>query len=117
MNKGQVMAMMKCDITPDFNIKNDNIGASYNAADKSSYSPTGDNKDFSAAHLTGWGYFQNYYYPQIIRESYPVYIQEKALDKGKQAFEVLKILQDKKLLNIKKVSDFIEAMDSLIKVL
>lgn len=67
--------------------------------------------------FTGWDYYQNWYYPLVIRESYPVYIQEKALDKGKQAFEILKTLQDKKLLNIEKVSDFIEAMDSLIKVL
>lgn len=67
--------------------------------------------------LTGWTYWRDYYYPTVIRESYPVYIKERAVDKGKQAFEVLKTLQDKKLLNIEKVGDFIEAMDALIKIL
>src|SRR4051812_25849332 len=52
-----------------------------------------------------WGYWQNYYYPQVIRESYPVYIQEKAMDKGKQAFELLKALMDKNLVKVDKVKD------------
>ena len=64
-----------------------------------------------------WGYWQNYYYPQIIRESYPIYLQEKAMDKGKQAFELVKALMDKKLLNIEKVKDFVEAMDTVLKTL
>lgn len=64
-----------------------------------------------------WGYWQNWYYPQVIRESYPVYIQERAMDKGKQAFEILKALMDKKLVKIEKVSDFIDAMDTLLKTL
>lgn len=67
--------------------------------------------------LTGWNYWTEHYYPSVIRESYPVYIQERANDKGKQAFEIIKILQDKKLMKLEKVSDFIEAMDALIKAL
>ena len=66
---------------------------------------------------TGWDYWSNYYYPTIIRESYPVWVQEKAQDKGKLAFEVIKALQDKKLLKLDKVADFIEAMDILLKTL
>lgn len=66
---------------------------------------------------TSWGFWRDYYYPQVIRESYPVYIQERAKDNGKQAFEVIKALQDKKLIKLEKVSDFIEAMDTLIKLL
>lgn len=67
--------------------------------------------------FTPWGYWQDYYYPQVIRESYPVYVRERAEDKGKQAFEIIKMLQDKKFIKFEKVSEFIDAMDSLIKVL
>lgn len=67
--------------------------------------------------MSGWQYWQNDYYPNVIHHSYPLYLQERAKDSGKQAFEVLKALQDKKILNIEKVSDFIEAMDTLIKIL
>lgn len=66
---------------------------------------------------TVWDYWQDLYYPQVIRTSYPVYIQERAQDKGKQAFEIIKMLQDKKLIKLDKVSDFVEAMDCLIKIL
>lgn len=66
---------------------------------------------------TLWGYWSGVYYPQIIRESYPVYIQEKAMDKGKQAYELVKALMDKKLLNVEKVKDFVEAMDTILKTL
>ena len=64
-----------------------------------------------------WNYWQNQYYPYVIRESYPIFIQERAMDKGKQAFELLKVLMDKKLLKVEKVSDFIEAMDAILKTL
>jgi hypothetical protein len=64
-----------------------------------------------------WGYWQNQYYPYVIRESYPIYIQEKAMDKGKQAFELLKALMDKGLVKVDKVKDFIEAMDTILKTL
>lgn len=64
-----------------------------------------------------WGYWQNQYYPYVIRESYPIYIQEKAMDKGKQAFELLKALMDKNLVKVDKVKDFIEAMDTILKTL
>lgn len=66
---------------------------------------------------TAWGYWQQYYYPQVILQSYPVYLQDKAMDKGKQAFEILKSLLDKKLLKLDKVSEFVEAMDTILKAL
>ena len=66
---------------------------------------------------TCWNYWQDYYYPYVIRESYPVYVQERAIDKGKKAFEIIKILKDKKLIQMEKVGDFIEMMDELIKIL
>lgn len=62
-------------------------------------------------------YWDDFYYPKVIQESYPVYIQERAEDKGKKAFELIKILKDKKLLQIKTVEDFIEAMTTLINIL
>ncbi len=67
--------------------------------------------------LTAWDYWQNQYYPQVIIQSYPIYLQDKAMDKGKQAFEILKALQDKKLVKMDKVSDFIDAMDTILKTL
>jgi len=45
--------------------------------------------------------------------SYPVYVK----DSTKQAFEIIKVLQDKKLLKLDKVSDFIEVMDAIIEKL
>jgi len=67
-------------------------------------------------NLTCWGYWQDGYYPTVIRQTYPVYLQERAEDKGQKAFEIIKHLQDKKLIKLDKVSDFIEAMDILIKI-
>lgn len=66
---------------------------------------------------TCWHYWQDYYYPNQIIHSYPVYIQDRSKDLGKQAFEIIKALQDKKLIKLDKVADFIEAMDTLIKIL
>jgi hypothetical protein len=71
----------------------------------------------TAWHPSCWDYWQHWHYPQVILPSYPVYLQDRAKDNAKQAFEVLKILMDKKLLKVEKVGDFIEAMDALIKVL
>lgn len=67
--------------------------------------------------LTCWGYWTDYWYPNVIQTSYPVYVQERSLDKGKQAFEIIKVLKDKKMVQLKKVSDFIDLMDALIKIL
>ena len=64
-----------------------------------------------------WGFWSGDYYPQVIKVSYPVYLQERAMDKGKQAFELIKALIDKKLLKVEKVSDFVEAMDTVLKTL
>lgn len=66
---------------------------------------------------TLWNFWQNQYYPYVIKESYPIYIQERAMDKGKQAFELLKALMDKGLVKVDKVKDFIEAMDTILKTL
>lgn len=63
-----------------------------------------------------WDYWQRDYYPYIV-QSYPVYIQERARDKGKMAFEIIKILKDKKIVELEKVGDFIDLMDELIKIL
>lgn len=66
---------------------------------------------------TLWNYWTDCYYPQVILQSYPVYFQEKSMDKGKQAFELLKALMDKNLVKVDKVKDFIEAMDTILKTL
>jgi hypothetical protein len=68
-------------------------------------------------NYTAWEYWQDYYYPTVIRENYPVYIQERAKDKAKQAYEIVKILKDKKLVKLEKVANFIDLMDELIKIL
>lgn len=75
----------------------------------------GNYSDFNGT--SSWKYWTDHYYPAVIRESYPVYIQERAKDKGKQAYEIVKILKDKKLAKLEKVADFIDLMDELIKIL
>ena len=69
------------------------------------------------AYTSVWDVWQNCYYPQVIHTSYPVYLQEKSKDCGKQAFEIIKALSDKKMIKMDKVSDFIAIMDLLIKIL
>ena len=71
----------------------------------------------STGAMSCWNYWTDHYYPQVIHPSYPVYLQERSKDKGKQAFEIIKILKDKKLVQIEKVSNFIDLMDELIKIL
>lgn len=81
---------------------------------------TGYNQGATSNCTTNLGcyrYWTDYYYPTVIKESYPVYIQERAKDKGKQAFEIIKVLKDKKLVTMNKVGDFIDLMDELIKIL
>src|SRR3990167_9122312 len=95
--------MMNCSINDNLNI----IGTQ-----QSFGSGTGGTGTMSC-----WNYWQDFYYPQTIVHSYPVYLQDRAKDSGKQAFEIIKALQDKKLIKLEKVSDFIEAMDTLIKIL
>ncbi len=71
----------------------------------------------SGTNMSAWEYWQNIYYPTTISTSYPVYIRDRAEDKGKQAFEIIKMLQDKRFMDLKTVRDFIDAMDLLIKTL
>lgn len=99
MNKEETMSMMNCCITDNLTVDSPMTAGT------------------NTANLTGWNYWQEYYYPQVIRESYPVYIQERAKDKGKEAFEIIKMLQDKRFIKLEKVSDFIGCMDALIKII
>lgn len=112
LDKNEVMAMLNCPMDNNMNIKNDSL-ALYKSND------IGDTIGYKENHadLSGWSYFTDYYYPNVIRESYPVYIQERTKDKGKQAFEIIKVLKDKKMVSLKKVGDFIDLMDELIKIL
>ena len=78
---------------------------------------TSENEMLRNENISCWDYWQNWYYPQIIYPSYPVYIQERAKDNGKKAYEIIKILKDKKLIEIKTVGKFVDLMDELIKIL
>lgn len=73
--------------------------------------------DYQGTGGTLWNYWYQQYYPYVIQQSYPIYIQERAMDKGKQAFEILKSLMDKNLVKLDKVKDFVEAMDTILKTL
>jgi len=103
-NKQEALSMLNCSVDQNMNLKASNY-------------EVGDFPNKQTADLSCYHYWQDWYYPQVIKESYPVYIQERAIDKGKQAFEIIKILKDKKLVNLNKVSDFIDLMDELIKIL
>lgn len=110
------MAMMSANVGDDMKIyaSSNNNAYAWNAENK--YTLTTGNVT-SLKALSCWDYWHKDYYPNVIRESYPVYIKERAEDKGKQAFEIIKQLQDKRLMKLDKVSDFIDAMDCLIKIL
>jgi len=105
MNKSDVMNMISCPLDDNLNF----IAAS---APQTEMNAT----DSSCPSMSCWDYWQYNYYP-IIRESYPIYIRERAIDKGKQAFEVIKMLKDSRFLKLDTVSDFIDLMDKLIKIL
>jgi len=99
------LSMLECSV-------DSNLGINFlqtNSIEMSDYTTT--------TNMTCWKYWQDYYYPWIVRESYPVYIQEKSLDRGRHAYEIIKILKDKKLIEIKTVKQFCEIMDELIKIL
>jgi hypothetical protein len=125
-NQNQAMSVLSCSVS-GMNICSDaSVG---NSAQNLIYSGStsigtsaGTSTGINAIYYTDsngtlWNYWQNQYYPYVIRESYPIYIQEKAMDKGKQAFELLKALMDKGLVKVDKVKDFIEAMDTILKTL
>ena len=71
----------------------------------------------SNQNLTCWNWWQNYYYPYVVKESYPIYIREKSYDEGKKAYEIIKVLRDKGLIKVEEVKDFVRLMDELIKLL
>ena len=77
----------------------------------------GNSDFFYHDNMSCWDYWERYYYLQVIKTEYPVYIQERSKDKGKKALEIIKILKDKKLIKLDKVKDFIDAMDTLINIL
>ena len=101
----------KLDDNLNFQTQTDNL------VQTSSLYNSGDFAEATQTMYKSWDWWQDRYYPQVIRESYPIYIQERAQDKGKQAFEIIKMLKDKKLIKLETVGDFIEAMDALIKIL
>ena len=105
MDKEKVMRKLNCQLDNNLNFNS------------MSFDTTTTPNTFTDTDYSCWDYYQREYYPTIIKESYPVYLQERAKDKGKQAFEIIKILKDKKLVQMKKVEDFIDLMGELIKIL
>ncbi len=63
-------------------------------------------------HITPDWYNNHYYhwYPNY----YPVTIQ---VDTTKKAFEIVKVLQDKKVIKLSTVKQFVELVDSILKIL
>jgi len=68
-------------------------------------------------NTTLYSWWTDYYYPNVIRTMYPVYIQERARDEGMKAYQIVKHLKDKGLVTINTAKQFIELMDALIKML
>ena len=104
MDKNQTMSMMNCQVDDNLNFNS-----------SSNYGIT--TTDSLGNNYSCWDYWHQNYYPYVIRDSYPVYIRERAEDKGKQAFEIIKMLKDKRFIKLETVADFIDAMDALIKIL
>jgi hypothetical protein len=115
MDKKQVLSMMNCSLDGNSLL----IDNSMEKTEADMFLKAGiDNQTTTyTKNLSCWGYWQDYYYPNVIRESYPIYIQERAQDKGKKAFELIKILSDKKIIKLDKVKDFIDAMDAIMAIL
>ena len=111
LNKTQVMLLQDYKIGDDFKIN----------ADSNNSNITGINSDVMKGLYQSdfgcWDYWRDHYYPTIIHHDYPVYIQERAKDKGKEAFEIIKMLKDSRFLKLDTVGDFIDLMDKLIKIL
>mgnify|MGYP001611021086 CR=1 FL=1 len=115
MENNKVKAMMSMKIDDDLNLIN-NLNDHANSL-KLMTTQTSWHSDQSQKTLSCWGYWRDHYYPEIMQHSYPVYIQERAQDKGRQAFEIIKMLKDKKFIKLELVGDFIDVMDELIKIL
>ena len=60
-----------------------------------------------------WGWYQNYWNPTIIREYYPSYVTQVVTeeDKFKKAFKVAKLLLKQRLLNSRKLPEFIKLIE------
>ena len=121
LSSGDVMEMKSLKVNDDFNVSNDALGMKevVEAFDNNFDNKTSAELKTNLLNqdLSCWGYWRDYYYPYVIRESYPVYIKEQAQDQGKKAFEIIKMLKDKKLIKITTIGQFIDMMDELIKIL
>jgi hypothetical protein len=118
-NNINAMQAMNCNmdgLSFNYSTTSDNCVTAYQGGDTLS---TGYNANCitNGINLTCWDYWHGYYYPQVIRESYPVYIQEQAKDKGKAAFEIIKGMIDKKFIKLDTVKQFVDLMDFLIKTI
>ena len=116
--------MMNCSINNDSftvnasDITNYSSGDCTDGAGVSTITPTFyDWDNDTSGDISCWHWWQNYYYPYVVIPSYPVYIKEKSYDKGEKAYQIIKTLRDKKILNVETVKDFVKAMDELIKLL
>jgi effector-binding domain-containing protein len=125
MNDNKINALSVLNSNVDKNLRINQVSTLYESLSKlnnfeqssGTITTTTPGSGITNANYTCWNWWQDYYYPYIIRESYPVYIQERAKDKGKLAYELIKGLIDKNFLKLEKVKDFIEIMDFLIKQL
>jgi hypothetical protein len=109
MEKNEVLSMLSCNVDSNLKFNMNESSTSISGGVKTnSYIPE--------KTTTCWTWWQNYYYPTIITNWYPVYVRERALDKGKQAYEIIKLLKDKKLIEVSTVKKFMELMDALINI-
>lgn len=123
-NKEFALSMLNCSVDNNLNFSASNVGADYTLTKANDFDNTvtaggtsGDSLKNTQDTLSCWSWWQDYYYPSVITTVYPVYVQERALDKGKKAYEIIKMLKDKKLLEITSVKKFMEMMDALINIL
>jgi hypothetical protein len=101
--------MLNCMVDSNLNIKTTE-GQTFNTSGFSS-------DTLYQGNLSCWHWWQEQYYPQVITQYYPMYIRERSLDNGKRAYEIIKVLKDRKLVEITTVKKFMELMDCLINIL
>lgn len=121
MDKDTTLSMLSCSVDNNLNINASSLtfGDTNLSGDFTAGGQTTDllYRTGTSDNLSCWHWWQDYYYPSVITNYYPVYIRERALDKGKQAYEIIKMLKDKGLVEIDTVKKFMSLMDALINML
>lgn len=107
--------MEKYNITPETDVH------SLSITDYAVTVPYRFNELSSGTHFcSGCDQCNSYWYPKVIKEYYPIVYWERLTmqpNKFEQAFKIVSKLVEKKRLDLKKVSDFIEVVNEIVEII